>query len=317
MNLVAMSLCKLQSTDTPRCILAFALLLLCVPALSQEPRLVGFAQDTLGNDWRLAQVMDVQHALARIPDLRFIYTNARGNTALQAKHIEDLVMRGVDLLITSPRDREVLGAVIEQVHARGIPVILLTRDAETEQYATFIHHQDLAIGREAARYLAQRLGGRGHILMLSGVPEASTTKLRTQGFMQAIGEYQDLIVTRRTANYLRADAIKATEAMLERGVRFDAIFAQSDSMALGAMMALRRYGIVPSSLPIVGIDYISESRAAIRRGDLSVTFTYPTGGREGAEAALAILQGKPVPREIVLKSIKVTRDNVDEVEPIF
>ncbi len=287
------------------------------PAHSHEPYYIGFAQDTLGNDWRLAQVMEVKRALAEYPQVRFEYTDAQGSTALQAKHIEDLVNRGVDLLITSPRDRHALSQVIEWVYSQGIPVILLSRGIEGEGYTSFIHPGNLAIGRATGEYLAQRLEGKGRVLMLEGVPGASTTLYRTRGFLEAVADYPGITVERRVGNYLRADAIRATESILEAGKHIDAIYAQSDSMALGAMMVLRRYGIDPSSLPIVGIDYISESREAIRGGDLAVSFTYPTGGREGAMAAMELLQGKPVPKEIPLDSVRVTRDNVEQVEPIF
>ncbi|MEJ2453925.1 MAG: substrate-binding domain-containing protein [Candidatus Thiodiazotropha sp.] len=287
------------------------------PVHGRESLYIGFAQDTLGNDWRLAQVMEVKQTLAEYPQVRFEYTDAQGSTALQAKHIEDLVNRGVDLLITSPRDRHVLSQVIERVHAQGIPVILLSRGIEGEGYTSFIHPGNLAIGRAAGEYLAQRLEGKGRVLMLEGVPGASTTLYRTRGFLEAVADYPGIMVERRVGNYLRADAIRATESVLESGKHIDAIYAQSDSMALAAMMVLRRYGIDPSSLPIVGIDYISESREAIRRGDLAVSFTYPTGGREGAMAAMELLQGKPVPKEIPLDSVRVTRDNVEQVEPIF
>ncbi len=298
-------------------LLILAMVWLVAPVHGDESFHIGFAQDTLGNDWRVAQVMEVKQALAAYPQVRFEYTDAQGSTALQAKHIEDLVNSGVDLLITSPRDRHALSQVIERVYTQGIPVILLSRDIENDNYTTFIHPGNLAIGRAAGEYLAQQLEGKGRILMLEGVPGASTTQYRSRGFLEAVADHSGITVERRVGNYLRADAIRATEAVLETGKRIDAIYAQSDSMALGAMMVLRRHGIDPSSLPIVGIDYIDESRAAIRRGDLAVSFTYPTGGREGAMAAMEILQGKPVAKEILLDSVRVTRDNVEQVEPIF
>ena len=88
-------------------------------------------------------------------------------------------------------------------------------------------------------------------------------------------------------------------------------------MATGARMALISQGVDPRTLPIVGIDYIGEAREAIRRGEQSVSFTYPTGGAEGARIALAILRGEEVQKEIVLDSVRVTRENVEMVEPIF
>ena len=119
------------------------------------------------------------------------------------------------------------------------------------------------------------------------------------------------------ANFLRSESILAVERLLQRGERFDAIYAQSDSMATGARLALRRFGIDPASIPIIGIDYIEEARAAIRRGEQSVSYTYPTGGKEGAQVVIDLLAGRPVVKEQIIRSVKVTADNVERVEPIF
>ncbi len=289
-----------------------------IPVASAEQEVfIGFAQDTLGNDWRVAQVEEVRRELARYPHVRFEVTDGQGNTALQAKHIEDLVRKGIDLLITSPREQAVLSAVIEKVHDQGVPVVLLDRGIQGDGYTTFIHPENRPIARAAANYLVEALDGKGHILMLIGVPGATPTIHRTEGFLEIARAYPDIRVTQRVANFLRADSILALEGLLGEGVMFDAIYAQSDSMASGARMALRLHGIDPGSIPIVGIDYISEAQEAIRKGEQSASYTYPTGGLEGARAALRILGGERVAREIILDSVEVTGKNVDLVAPIF
>jgi ribose transport system substrate-binding protein len=278
---------------------------------------IGFAQDTLANDWRRAQVMEVRLELEKHPGVEFIYTDAEGDTALQALHIEELVRQGVDLLITSPRDQDLLAEVIAGVRAQGIPVVLLSRGIATDDYDCYIHPDNSAIARAAAEYLVDKLGGKGHILMLQGIPEAMPTVLRTQAFLQVTDAYPEIKITRRVANYLRADAILAVEELLASGERFDAIYAQSDSMAAGARMALKYQGLAPGSLYIVGIDYVPEARQAILAGEQSLSFTYPTGGREGARMALRLLRGERPPKELILESVPVTRDNAAQVEPVF
>jgi len=285
---------------------------------SQRTYVVGFAQDTLSNDWRTAQVQELQQALAQYPFIHFIYTDAQGQTAKQILDIEDLITRGIDLLVTSPRDAKALTPVISKAYHQGIPVVLLTRHIESEDYTLFIGGNDLAIGQQAARYLQKRLAGHGRILMLKGVPTASTTINRTLGFKQEIIKQDGMkIIAEKTANYLRNDAIHAMEEVLNAGIQFDAIYAQSDSMAHGARMALRKAGINPRDIPIVGIDYISEAREAMRTGEQDISFTYPTGGREGAENIVKILRGEPIPKEILLDSIMITPDNMEQFDPIF
>lgn len=279
--------------------------------------LVGFAQDTLGNDWRIAQVREVEQALAEHQDIHFIYTDAQAQTALQAKHIQDLADIPVDVLIVSPRDQIVLAPVIAEVYQLGIPVILLSRGIESDQYTSYIRPDNYLIGRAAGSYLAEHMPNSGSILMLKGLPEASPTIQRSMGFMDVIQQHSQLNIITRVGNFLRSDTLLEMEQLLRDGIHFDAVYAQSDSMASAVRMALKAHGRDPADIMILGIDYISEARDAIRNGEQTLSFTYPTAGREGAEVAVQIIRGESVEKEIVLPSVKVSAENVNEVEPIF
>lgn len=288
------------------------------PVTEGKTYLVGFAQDTMANDWRIAQVRSLERELKKYPFIKFFYTDAKGQTARQIKDIEDMINMNVDVLVTSPRDAKIMVPVISMAYKKGIPVVLISRRVETEDFTIFIHPDNRQIATKAAQYIAEKLKGKGKILILRGVPTATTAIHRTKSFLEEIREYSGIeIVATKTANYLRADAIKMTEEALQEGLEFDAIYAQSDSMAGGARLALKKAGIDPQHISIVGIDYISEAREAIRKGEQHASFTYPTGGKEGAEFVVKILKGEKVPKEFVIESVPVTQDNVEEVEPIF
>lgn len=301
-------------------------LLLAAPVYASSPPaseekstvLVGFAQDTLANDWRLAQVRAVEKGLEPYAHIRFIYTDGKGSTAKQIQDIENLISRGVDILITSPRDSRAMLPVIEQAHNQGIAVILLTRKIDNEAFTTFIAPDDAAIARDAARYIAGQLDSKGNVLVLQGIPSASTAIIRTNAFISELEKYPDLrIVAVKSANYLRSDAIQAVEEVLQQGLSFDAIYAQSDSMASGARIALSNSGIDLKKKLVVGIDYIAEAREAIRNGVQSASFTYPLCANEAVEAVMAITRGQSVPKIIRVPSKRVTRENVERIEPIF
>jgi ribose transport system substrate-binding protein len=294
------------------------------PALFATPtnkrkHVVAFAQDTMANDWRAAQVRDLQQALAKHPDIEFVFSDAGGDTARQVLDIENFAAQGVDVLITSPRDAELMREPIARVHRRGTPVILLSRRVNGEEFTHFVTADNRAIARQAAQYLAKRLKGKGRILMLQHIPTSTPGQLRTEGFLDELKKHPGLqIAAIKRADSQRALAIQKIEEALSEKIPFDAIYAQSDSMALGAIMALKKAGIDPKAIPITGIDFISEARNAIRSGEMAASFTYPTFGQEGAEAALTLLRGgKPASRERIVASITVTRDNVERVVPIF
>jgi len=307
------------SRTLARLLAPIALAIAAPAAAAEVSGTVAFAQDDLSNDWRRAQVAAVRRHLAEHPGIEFVVTDARGEPALQALHIRRLADDGVDVLITSPADARLLAPVIQRVHADGTPVILLSRRIPGDAFTSFVHPRDRAITARLARFVMTRLDGEGRILMLTGVPTATTTLARSRTFLAAADKYPGVSVTTRTGNYLRADAIRAVEAILrdKGGFPFDAIYAQSDSMAVGARMALRRAGIDPATRLIAGIDFIAQARAAIQAGEQAVSYTYPTGGETGAELVVRLLRGEEVPREVVLESVEVTADNVDAVPPIF
>lgn len=293
---------------------------------AEEPRVVAFAQDTLANDWRLAQARDLERALSAHPGVRFILSNAEGSTAMQVQHVEDFTDQGVDVLVVSPRDAALMTPAISRAHDRGIPVVLITRRILGEAYTSFVGPDDEAIGAEAARFIPDQLGGTGRVLVLQGVPTASTAVDRTNGFDREIARFPGIeIVGVLPANYLRGDALREMDRFLTRagagGVPgdpgFDAIYAQSDSMAAGARIALVQAGYDPSRIITAGIDYIQEAREAIRSGTQTASFIYPTSAEEAAQVVLEILAGRNPPREVRVPSALVTADNVEVTEPIF
>lgn len=298
----------------------FAISLIPGVLVAQQPRefVVGFPQDNMANEWRAAQVFELQQALQPYRNIRVIYSDAQGSTARQILDMQRMVDQGADVIVISPRDATAMTQAIAAVYRSGIPVVLLTRRIHTQDYSCFIGADDRRIATDAAHALARRMGGRGRVVMLQGVATATTAIQRREGFLQALKEYPQIqLVAAPVANYNLVEAIRAMEKIIAEGLEFDAIYAHSDSMAVGARMAMRAAKIDPKGKLIVGIDYISEAREAIRAGEQSISFTYPTAGRQGAEAVLRILHGKKLEKDQSVPFQMVTLENVERVESIF
>ncbi len=280
--------------------------------------LVAFAQDALSNDYHAAQVRRMAERFSREPQVNFVFSDADGQTAKQIADIEEFVARRVDLLIVAPRDAKAMVPVIANAYRRGIPVVLLSRSVESDAYTCLVGPDNEQIGAQVADFMAARLHGKGDVMMLEGVPTASTAIARSAGFRNRLRRYPGIrLVASKVGNYLRGDAIRAMEEMLGSGLYFDGLFAQSDSMAAGARLALKKAGIAPASKLIVGIDYIAEARQAILDGEQTASFVYPMSVNETAETAIAILHGRKVPRRRVVPSRLVTKAEAHAVEPIF
>jgi ribose transport system substrate-binding protein len=102
------------------------------------------------------------------------------------------------------------------------------------------------------------------------------------------------------------------ESALARFKNIDLVYAHNDPGAHGAYLAAKAAGR-EKAITFVGIDALpQEGQAYVRQGVLSASFEYPTGGREAIEAALKILNGEEVSKEITLPSRVFTKENVDK-----
>lgn len=289
-----------------------------LPVWGQQPRrVVAFAQDTLKNDFRRAQVAEVQQALAAQQLVQFVASDAQGQTSLLIRQIEQFARQPVDVLIIGTSDESAVVPVVRQAYQAGIPVIVLDRGIKGDAYSTFIHSDNVHIGQLGAEYIARQLGGKGRVLLLEGLQTADVTQLRSRGFNAVMRRHPGIEVTRRTGNYLRKDALLEVRKLLADGTRVDAIFAESDSMLSGARMALAEAQVDVRRMVTVGCDYTSEARDAIREGTQSASILFPLGGLKAAEVALKLLARQTVPRDILIPVRLVTKDLIDQVPPVF
>ena len=298
----------------------FILIMLSSPVLEasdNNKRVIAFAQDTMANDFRQAQVFEVRDEVAKHPDLSFIYSDGQGQTSLMIRQIERFIQQKVDLLVIGTNDENAVVPVVSKAYKAGIPVIILDRGIQGSNYTTFINSDNVKIGRIGAEYIAKELNGTGLVLLFEGIQEADVTKLRTKGFLDEISKHKGIQVIKRTGNYLRKDAVKEMEKLLKKGTRVDAIFSESDSMLSGVRLVLDRYKVDPSSIIMVGCDYTSEAQAAIRDGSQTGSVLFPLGGIETVNIALKIFNGEVVPKHIYNPVKLVTKKNVEEVAPIF
>ena len=288
-----------------------------VAAQPAAPKVIAFAQDTLKNDFRLAQVNEVRDAVAAHPELSFVYSDAQGQTSLLIRQIEQFIAQKVDVLVLGTNDEQAVVPVVSKAYKAGIPVIVLDRGIKGQDYSTFINSDNVQIGAIGAQFIAEKLKGKGLVLLFEGLQSADVTHLRSQGFLAVMAKYPGLKVIKRTGNYLRKDALLEMEKLLAQGVRVDAIFSESDSMLSGARMALQNQKVDLRKLVSVGCDYTSEARDAIRNGTQTGSVLFPLGGNMAVEVAQKLLAKTAVSRHVVIPVKLVTRDNVEQVSPIF
>jgi len=277
---------------------------------------VGFAQDTLANDWRKAQVDEAVEYAKKYNFLELTVIDAKGSVANQIAAIEKFIKEDYDFIITSPISSSITSIVLKKAIEKGIKVILIDRGIQGDYYTSFIAPDNYKIAQQSAKYLLKKMNYKGTILMLQGVEGATPTILREKGFEDIAKNYENIKIIKVRGNYLRQDAIKAVKNLYEEGIKFDAIYSHSDSMATGVKLVMENYQD-NRNIPIVGIDYIKEAKEAILNGKQLASFVYPTCAKEGIETIVSIIEGKEIKKNQTIETIMVDKNNVMDIEPIF
>jgi len=280
------------------------------------PWTIGMSQDTMDHPWRAFMVTSAETESKKYPELikEFIYTDAKGANEKQIADVEDLIARGVDLIMMSPREAQGLIPAVEAIKKADIPLVVLDREIVGEDYTCFIGGDNMIIGKGLGEFAVAQMGTEWNFLELEGIPGATPTIQRREGFHSIIEKHSGIKqLDAQPAHYDLAPAIPIMEDWLTRYKgQFQVIYSHNDPMILGAIQVLKAAGYKPGDIFMLGIDGQREAFEAIRSGWLQATAIYPTGGALGVRMALKILQGKPVPKRIVSECPVVTKENVDE-----
>jgi ribose transport system substrate-binding protein len=280
---------------------------------AESPWVVGMSQCNLGEPWRVQMNADVKAAADKHPNLRVVFKDAQNDSLRQRAQVEELVAQGVDLLIISPKEAAPLTQPVAEAYDKNIPVIVLDRAVQGDRYTTFIGADNVKIGREAGKWAAQALGGKGMIVELKGLMTSTPGQDRNQGFREGLelDKHPDLkVVFEADMQWLEPNARKEMESALTTHKKIDLVYAHNDPGAHGAYLAAKEAGR-DKEMKFVGIDALPhEGVEYVKQGILDATFMYPTGGAEAIDIALTLLGGGSVPKKIVLGTRKYTKDNV-------
>ena len=281
--------------------------------LAAQPRwTIGMSQCNLGEPWRVQMNADIKKGAEGHPEVKVIFKDAQNDNLRQLAHMEEFVRAGVNLIIISPKEAAPLTKPVADAFRKGIPVIVLDRRVLGDQFTCFIGADNKKIGRAAGEWIARLLGGKGNVVELKGLMTSTPGQDRNSGFREGIKGSQINVVFEADMKWLEPNARKEMESALARQPVIDLVYAHNDPAAHGAYLAAKASGREKRIL-FVGIDGLpQEGQMYVRQGILSASFEYPTGGREAVENALAILNGKQVPKEITLPSHVYTKTTIDK-----
>lgn len=286
------------------------------PAPAGAKKKIGMSQCNLGEPWRVQMNADVKKAADEHADqLEVIYKDAQNDSLVQRSHVEEFVAQKVDLIIISPKEAAPLTEPVAKAFEAGIPVVVLDRAVLGDKYTSFIGADNVKIGREAGKWVAKTLGGKGAIVELKGLMTSTPGQDRHKGFIEGLDQKAnpDLkIVFDADMKWLEPDARKEMESALSRIKKIDLVYAHNDPGAHGAYLAAKQAGR-EKEMKFVGIDALPhEGVQYVKDGIMDVTFQYPTGGAEAIDFALKIFAGEQVEKKMVLPTRVFSKDTLEQ-----
>ena len=266
---------------------------------SKENKKIGISISTLDNPF-FVSIKTGATKKAKELGYELFVTNSANDSTKERSNIEDLVQQGVGVLIVNPVDSAAVGNAIAVANEKNIPVITVDRAADTGKVIIHIASDNVAGGKMAADFILKKLGGKGKIVELQGIPGSSATNDRGKGFHSGVdGKAGVKVVVSQAADFDRQKGLTVMENIIQSTSNFDAVFSHNDEMALGAIKALKAAN---KKVIIVGFDGGDDAKAAVDSGDMTATVAQQPElmGSMAVDNAIKILKGETLPKNIAV-----------------
>lgn len=266
-------------------------------ASSDKKVIIGFSVSTQNNPF-FVKMADSVKAEAAKQGVEVKIVDAQNDPAKQANDISDLIQQHVDVLIVNPVDSAAVGNSVISANEAKIPVITVDRSSDSGDVATHIASNNIKGGEMAADFLVQKLGEGAEVAELEGIPGASATRERGEGFHN-IADNKLKVLAKQSADFDRSKGLTVAENMIQANAGIKAIFAHNDEMALGAISAAKSAN---KNIMIVGFDGTEDGMKAVEDGDLVATIAQQPDkmGEMGVDAAIKLAKGESVEKNIAI-----------------
>ncbi|GAA2924659.1 MULTISPECIES: substrate-binding domain-containing protein [Streptomycetaceae] len=271
---------------------------------------VGMSLSTLNNPF-FVQMKEGAQAEAKKAGIDLTVTDAQNDAAQQANQLQNFTSSGVNSIIVNPVDSDAVGPGVGSANKAGIPVVAADRGVNGAKTATLVASDNVAGGKLAARALADKLGGKGSIVVLQGTAGTSASRERGAGFAEGIKAYPGIkVVATQPADFDRTKGLDVMTNLLQSHPGITGVFAENDEMALGATKALG--GKAGKSVSVVGFDGTPDGLKAVEAGTLyaSVAQQPKELGRIAVQNAVRAADDEKIEGMVKVPVKVVTQKNV-------
>jgi inositol transport system substrate-binding protein len=250
-----------------------------------------------------------------LPGVALQFTDAQGDVARQLSQIENFVAQGAAAVIVNATDTSATPSMTKIARGAGVPIVYVNRRPAEETLpdgVVFVGSEELQAGTLEMEELARLMNHKGNVAIMVGELSSNGAQLRTKAVEQVVAKYPGMtIVEKQVGNFQRERGLDLMNNWLTAGTKIDAVAANNDEMAIGAIMAIRQAGVPDGKILVGGVDATPDALAELAKGTLTVTvFQDARGQARGAvDAAVALARGERMNPFVWIPFELVTRDN--------
>lgn len=294
------------------------LMLAALPALSVAAHAATLGVSmALFDDNFLTAVRTNMQTRARELNAAIQFEDAQGDVGRQLNQIQNFIAQKVDAIIVNPVDTDATPKMTRLAVSAGIPLVYVNRmpgDKQLPPKVAFVGSDERQSGTLQMTEVCRLLKGKGDIVIMVGELSNQSARQRTQDVYEVIAKpecHGIRVLEKQTANWKRTEAADLMTNWLSAGLRPQAVVANDDEMAIGAIQSLRQSRLLTGTI-VAGIDATPDGLAAMRAGDLKVTVfqNAPGQGRGAVDTALKLIRGEQVPSFIWVPFELVTPANL-------
>ncbi|HHJ1191600.1 TPA: ribose ABC transporter substrate-binding protein RbsB [Proteus mirabilis] len=236
-----------------------------------------------------------------------VVLDSMDNPAKELANVQDLTVKDTRLMLINPTDSDAVGNAVLMANKAKIPVVTLDRVANKGEVVSHVASDNRLGGKMAGDYIAEKVGNDAKVIQLEGIAGTSASRERGEGFKQAVDAHKLNILASQPADFDRTKGLNVMQNLLTANPSVQAVFAQNDEMALGALRALQTAG--RTDVLVVGFDGTNDGIKAVNRGVLGATIAQRPDqiGIIGIQTADKILKGEKVAPTIPVELELVTQ----------
>jgi ABC-type sugar transport system substrate-binding protein len=285
---------------------------------------IGVSMQSFDDNFQTLLRNGIVERAGELEDVEVQVEDSQRDVAKQLSQVNNFIASGVDAIIVTLADTAAAPAMTAAAEAAGVPLVYV--NLEPENVATlpdnqaYVGSKETESGTLGATKACEILKAQGKeeaagALILMGDLVHNAAVLRTQSVHDVLAtDACDFIeiADEQSAGWMRTNALDLMTNWLTSGEPFDAVFANNDEMAIGAIQAMKSAGVAMEDVVVVGVDATVDGLAAMQAGELDVTvFQNAAGQAAGAvDAALALARGEAVEQVVYIPFELVTPDNM-------